>query len=68
MDRKPVISGESADGHCTTQCALKLHAPGRDVDLDDPGFEVFVQHHVEAEQLVDAVPPPHVDLHQTVNA
>lgn len=44
-------------------CAL----PWRYVDLQDPGFELLIQHDVEAKQLVAAVRRPHVALQQVVD-
>lgn len=41
--------------------------PWRYVDLQDPGFEVLIQHDVKAEELVAAVCGPDVHLEQTVD-
>lgn len=47
------------------RCACAL--PGRYVDLQDPGFQVLIQHDVEAEELVAAVRRFDVHFHIAVN-
>lgn len=44
-----------------------MFLPGRNVDLQDPGFEVLIQHDVEAKELVAAVRRAKVHLQEAGN-
>lgn len=52
-----------ANKACTGWC-MKHSLPRGNVDFQDPGLKVLIQHNIKPKQLMAAIRTPHIHLHK----